>query len=72
MNIRYLFKKEQQQDFVMEDAFDRIRESRAFAEECSFDLEQLHCKGCIYTCPLSRAKCDTGRRAVPLFEKCRK
>ena len=72
MNVRALFRKEQQQEFSLEDAFDQIRESRTFAEECNFDMEQLHCKGCIYTCPLSRARCDTGKRAVPLLEKCRK
>lgn len=72
MNIKTLFQREQPQNFSLEDAFDQIRESRSFAEECNYDLEQLHCKGCIYTCPLSRARCDTGKSAVPLLETCRK
>lgn len=72
MNFKSMFKKEQQEEFGLEEAFEQIRESRTFAEACNFNLEQLHCKGCIYTCPLSRARCDTGKRAVPFLEKCRK
>ena len=70
MKLRALFHKEQQ-SFLPEDLFGRIREERAFAEECGFDPEQLHCKGCIYSCPLSRVKCDTGKQTLPFLEKCR-
>lgn len=72
MNLKNIMHKEAQTDeYCTEEALDQFRESRAFAQECNYDLEQLHCKGCIYTCPLSRAKCDTGKKAVPALEALR-
>lgn len=70
MGIRELLHKNTA-DFGIEDAYKQIKESKEFARECGFDIEKLHCKGCIYSCPIARAKCDTGKRCAPLFEKCR-
>ena len=72
MNLKSVFHKEAPSDkYGTERALDQLRESRAFAQECHYDLEQLHCKGCIYSCPLIRAKCDTGKKAVPALEQLR-
>ena len=70
MGIRELLHKNTA-DFGIEEAFKQIKESEDFARECGFDTEKLHCKGCIYSCPIARARCDTGKRCAPLFEQCR-
>lgn len=69
MSIRDIFHREHKsREAVIEEAFAQIKEDRAFAAACGYDSEQLHCKGCIFSCPLSRAKCDTGRCVIPVFE----
>lgn len=49
------------------EALAQIKEGSAYAAEHDYDPDMLHCKGCIYACAFSKARCDTGRKAVPVL-----
>ena len=71
MNIKHLFKRENKDGLSLENAVKQIKESEGFAESCGYNTDSLHCKGCIYACRLSMAKCDTGKTTAKFFESIR-
>ena len=50
-------------EYSPDEALAQIKEGSAYAAE----HDMLHCKGCIYACAFSKARCDTGRKAVPVL-----
>lgn len=55
--------------FSFEEALEKVKEKREAAEECGYDTEKLHCRGCINSCTLSRSRCDVGRLVSAALEK---
>lgn len=67
-----LFHRRKPAGYTLEDALSQIKEGRSAAEACGYDLNALHCKGCIYACALAAARCDTGREATAALEAMKK
>lgn len=57
------------EEFSFAEAMEKVREKREAAEACGYDTAKLHCRGCINSCPLSRARCDVGRLVSAALEK---
>ena len=57
------------EEYSLEEALKRIKEGAEAATGCGYDSEKLHCKGCINSCRLSKARCDVGRMVVSAIEK---
>lgn len=67
-----LFHRRRAESDTSEDVLLQIKEGRSAAESCGYDLNALHCKGCIYACALAMARCDTGREAAAALEAMKK
>ena len=57
------------QELDFETALGKIKESAEEAEACSYAPEQLHCRGCVNSCLLSRPKCDMGRNILAALHR---
>lgn len=68
-----LFRKETvvvaPKEYTLAEALTKINEKAETAESCGYDVEQLHCHGCIKSCLLAKAKCDFGQRVRTALER---
>ena len=61
IKIKRQLRKAAEHELSRDEALGRISESPELARECGFDINVLHCHGCIKSCTLSGARCDFGR-----------
>ena len=59
----------QPKEYTFEQALEKIKEGAQLALECGCDPERLHCRGCVNSCLLSKAKCELGRSVAAALHK---